>query len=98
MLVKHSTVASCSTSAEGELMCGVLRVIGLFSLCLGAMVATLGILRQHPSTLAWLVFDSNSDGGANTDIYRMRLDGSDMTNLTRHPDTDINPIWSPDGQ
>lgn len=33
----------------------------------------------------------------NVDIYVMRLDGSDLVRLTRHPHVDTNPSWSPGG-
>jgi TolB protein len=33
-----------------------------------------------------------------TDIYRMRIDGSDMQQLTNSSTTDNGPVWSPDGQ
>jgi Tol biopolymer transport system component len=34
----------------------------------------------------------------NFDIYSMRLDGSELKNLTNHPAQDANPYWSPDGK
>jgi len=34
----------------------------------------------------------------NFDIYSMRPDGSELTNLTNDPTGDINPFWSPDGK
>jgi Tol biopolymer transport system component len=33
----------------------------------------------------------------NADVYTCRLDGSDMTRLTRHDGRDASPDWSPDG-
>jgi len=33
-----------------------------------------------------------------TDIFVVDADGSDLTNLTRHPANDDSPIWSPDGR
>ena len=44
----------------------------------------------------WVVFDSNREG--QFDIFRMRPDGSEVTRLTRHPDWDMYPGWSPDGR
>lgn len=32
------------------------------------------------------------------DIYRMRVDGTDVQRLTDNPATDNGPVWSPDGQ
>lgn len=33
----------------------------------------------------------------NTDIYAVRKDGSNLTQITYHPEIDCSPIWSPDG-
>jgi dipeptidyl aminopeptidase/acylaminoacyl peptidase len=48
---------------------------------------------SHPAQLA---FRTNRDG--NWEIYRMNVDGSAQTNLTRNPADDQFPAWSPDGQ
>jgi Tol biopolymer transport system component len=42
-----------------------------------------------------IAFTSIKDG--NSDIYTMRADGSDLTNITNNPAQDMNPAWSPDG-
>lgn len=42
-----------------------------------------------------LVFQSNRD--ANFEIYKVGLDGSNITNLTNSPANDFDPDWSPDG-
>ncbi|MDE6811204.1 MAG: hypothetical protein K2J15_02520, partial [Muribaculaceae bacterium] len=34
----------------------------------------------------------------NTDIYAVRLDGSQLTQITYHPEVDTCPVWSPDGK
>ncbi len=34
----------------------------------------------------------------NTDIYVVRTDGTNLTQLTYHPEKDINPVWSADGK
>ena len=34
----------------------------------------------------------------NREIYTMRADGSEVTNLTNNPATDESPAWSPDGK
>ncbi len=44
----------------------------------------------------WIVFDSNRAG--QFDIWRMRTDGRRAERLTDHPDWDIYPDWSPDGE
>jgi len=43
-----------------------------------------------------LAFTKETDG--NFDIYTIRADGSELTNLTNDPARDANPIWSPDGK
>lgn len=43
-----------------------------------------------------LAFSSTQSG--NSEIYIMRPDGSELTNLTNNPANDSNPLWSPDGQ
>lgn len=43
-----------------------------------------------------LAFASIQNG--NSDIYTMRADGSELTNLTNNPAFDGNPFWSPDGK
>src|SRR5512145_1098612 len=45
---------------------------------------------------AWIAFVSSRDG--NTDIYRMRLNGTQQQRLTTTPENDEGPQWSPDGQ
>lgn len=34
----------------------------------------------------------------NTDIYAIRIDGTNLTQLTYHPAVDCCPVWSPDGK
>lgn len=34
----------------------------------------------------------------NLDIYTIRLDGTNLTQLTFHPGHDVSPIWGPDGK
>lgn len=35
---------------------------------------------------------------SNTDVYAIRVDGTQFTQLTFHPGNDLSPIWSPDGK
>jgi len=44
----------------------------------------------------WLAFDSDRSG--NSDIYKMRVDGSGLQQLTRNPADDFRPQWSPNGR
>lgn len=50
----------------------------------------------------WLVVTGNSksekEGIDNTDIYVVRTDGTQLTQLTYHPGNDLSPVWSPDGR
>ena len=34
---------------------------------------------------------------ADVEIYVMKADGSEVTNLTNHKGVDVEPAWSPDG-
>ena len=34
----------------------------------------------------------------NTDIFVVRTDGTQFTQLTYHPGNDLSPVWSPDGK
>ncbi len=43
-----------------------------------------------------VVFQSNRDGG-DYDVYRMDVDGGNVTRLTQHQADDIQPTWSFDG-
>jgi len=43
----------------------------------------------------WIVF--TSDAGGNKDIYIMKIDGSQRTQLTTNPSVDIYPVWGDDG-
>jgi TolB protein len=43
----------------------------------------------------YIVFVSDRSGGG--DIYRMKPDGTEPTNLTGDPGRDFNPIWDPTG-
>lgn len=49
----------------------------------------------------WLLVTSNSRSEKekidNTDIYVVRTDGSQLTQLTYHPGNDLSAVWSPDG-
>ena len=38
-----------------------------------------------------------SERSGNSDVYVMGADGSNVTQLTNHPGTDSEPVWSPDG-
>lgn len=42
-----------------------------------------------------IVFVSNRDG--NGEIYTMDIEGDNQTKLTEYPESDYNPLWTPDG-
>jgi Tol biopolymer transport system component len=44
----------------------------------------------------WLAFESDRLG--NTDIYKIRIDGTGLQQLTRNPADEFKPSWSPDGR
>jgi Tol biopolymer transport system component len=44
----------------------------------------------------WLTFDSDRTG--NMDIYKARVDGTGLQQLTRNRADDFRPSWSPDGR
>ena len=43
-----------------------------------------------------ILFTSARDG--NREVYMMNPDGSEQVNLTQHPASDMNPVWSPTGE
>ena len=53
------------------------------------------IFAQAPTT-AKILFTSLRDG--NSEIYIMNPDGSEQVNLTQHPATDMQAVWSPTGE
>ncbi|MBR6457906.1 MAG: PD40 domain-containing protein [Bacteroidales bacterium] len=50
----------------------------------------------------WILFTANTQRRENLpenlDIFVIRSDGSQMTQLTYHPGHDLSPTWSPDGK
>ena len=50
----------------------------------------------------WIVCVGNSVSSIsqkqNLDIYVVRTDGTQLTQLTYHPETDTNPVWAADGR
>lgn len=48
----------------------------------------------------WIAFHSNqeTDGVPWFNVYKVRKDGSELTNLTNSVDNSFRPDWSPDGQ
>ena len=50
----------------------------------------------------WILFAANTQKKPNTpeniDIYVVRADGSQLTQLTYHQGHDLSPVWAPDGK
>jgi Tol biopolymer transport system component len=44
-----------------------------------------------------IAFSSTRTDGANAEIFVMKADGSDQTQVTNDPGSDVDPTWSPDG-
>jgi TolB protein len=51
---------------------------------------------SEPKEERLLAFMSQQEG--NFEIYTVRADGSELTNLTNNSARDMNPVWSPDGK
>ncbi len=49
----------------------------------------------HDFQVGQIAFESTRSG--NSDIYVMNADGTDVRQLTNHPESDHAPAWSPDG-
>ena len=65
----------------------------VISLVLNANVPPL--FAEAPTTPK-ILFTSNRDG--NYEVYMMNPDGSEQVNLTQHPATDLQAVWSPTGE
>ena len=71
-----------------------LSFAGLFILLLSAEMSGRTLLASHHK--AQIAFTSTRDG--NPEIYVMDADGEKQIRLTRHPEEDKMPSWSPDGK
>ena len=58
-------------------------------------ISTSPIWAKAPTTPK-ILFTSSRDG--NSDIYMMNPDGSEQVNLTQHPASDLQAVWSPTGE
>jgi len=66
---------------------------------------TADVLASHESPRwsadsQYIAFSSTRDdpGGARTDVFSMKSDGSELRNLSQHPAEDFDPKWSSDGR
>ena len=65
--------------------------------CISLLLFTKDVtISAKAPTTAKIAFTSNRDG--NWEIYIMNSDGSQPINLTKHPATDFDPVWSPTGE
>ena len=60
------------------------------------LILAAALIHIQTGAQAQIAFSSDRDG--DFDIYVMDQDGSNVIQLTDHPDTDTNPVWSPDGK
>lgn len=69
-----------------------------FLCCLGFTLFYFSVchISAEVPTRPKIVFNSTRDG--NTEIYMMDTDGKQQVRLTRHPDADFQPVWSPTGE
>ncbi len=85
-------------------MCGQMKIIRRFVFCaltlplFGAELADIAELQNEVRGKGWIVFSARSENGA-YDIFKMRPDGSSVTNLTRTPEfSEAYPLFSRDGK
>ena len=73
-----------------------MRVVLIFSMILLVLmcVGVYQVLGEAPTTPK-ILFTSQRDG--NREVYMMNPDGSEQVNLTQHPASDLNAVWSPTG-
>ena len=57
---------------------------------------SVSLISAEAPTTPKILFTSARDG--NSEIYIMNPDGSEQVNLTQHPATDQQPVWSPTGE
>jgi TolB protein len=76
----------------------VIRFTTLIStIAILTLVAMFTILRQEPSTASWIAFTTKK-GASTFDIYRIRPDGSGLTQITFEPGPKYLLGWSPDSR
>ena len=77
----------------------VMKPLHFYLLCYTSLailcVSVCQVSAQVP-TRPKIIFNSNRDG--NAEIYMMDTDGRQQVRLTRHPDADFQPVWSPTGE
>ena len=66
---------------------------GLLMLAVNFLLASASLAQNGDTRIAFM---SNRSG--NGEIYLMNPDGKQLRRLTKHPQYDAGPAWSPDGQ
>ena len=74
--------------------CTLLYLAGILISLLSETMSGRTVLASHHK--AQIAFTSTRDG--NPEIYVMDADGENQIRLTRHPEEDKMPSWSPDGK
>ena len=74
-----------------------MRVVLIFSMIILMLMfgGVYQVLAEAPTTPK-ILFTSTRDG--NREVYMMNPDGSEQVNLTQHPATDLDAVWSPTGE
>ena len=81
-----------------------MKSVGIFTLCCISLVLVFAHTRQvcaRAPESAKIVYTSqiiNIKQKGNSDIYIMNPDGTGQIQLTRHPASDSQPVWSPTGE
>src|SRR2546423_15270747 len=93
-----STYNSMASRIRHPTMHRRLAVIFLSANCIGLTLGAIdrtSLKRPPASNDQRILFQSDRDG--NWEIYAMRTDGSEQTNLSHNPADDSQPVASPDG-
>ena len=67
---------------------------GLLALAVCLLLASVGLAQLADTRIAFMSTRSERNG----EIFVMNADGKRVRRLTRHPEYDAAPAWSPDGQ
>ena len=68
---------------------------GFLALAVNLLLASISLAQNVDTTIAFM---SNRNDWRNGEIYLMNSDGKQIRQLTKHPQYDEEPAWSPDGQ
>ena len=68
---------------------------GLLALVVNLLLASASLVQAADTRIAFM---SNRSNERNGEIYLMNSDGKRLRRLTKHPQYDAVPTWSPDGQ